>query len=334
MNRKILVTLLQKNIEELNVITDGFMEMDEYPEAIIHLAKRKTEDIQIIIDQLTEKKTELMVNNMPYINVNPVPFIEDKVTEIENIEVQEVFVTGETVSPEPEIIIADSKNIENVFTTDPIVENANLDFSAELVSQPVNEETFVLVDEEIEEEVDEVDEEMEEIEEEVDEVEDEMLEVENEVEEIMEEMKVVETKTEEFIVEEKVIDIKSVTITPADLSEKKPASEEHKRIIIAEKIIQPTISRNELMSKGDNSLSASIANKKITDIKQAISIGDRFRFQRELFKGNGEEMNRTLNYINQLATFEEASSFLMSKYGWDKDNENVEGFLQIVKRRF
>ena len=52
MNRKLLVTLLSKNIEELNVITDGFMEMYHYPASIVYLAKRKTEDIHIIIDQL------------------------------------------------------------------------------------------------------------------------------------------------------------------------------------------------------------------------------------------------------------------------------------------
>ena len=58
MNRKLLVTLLSKNIEELNVITDGFMEMNNYPASIIYLAKRKTEDIQLIIDQLAAIKEE------------------------------------------------------------------------------------------------------------------------------------------------------------------------------------------------------------------------------------------------------------------------------------
>ena len=58
MNRKLLVTLLSKNIEELNVITDGFMEMNKYPASIIYLAKRKTEDIQLIIDQLAAIKEE------------------------------------------------------------------------------------------------------------------------------------------------------------------------------------------------------------------------------------------------------------------------------------
>ena len=77
-----------------------------------------------------------------------------------------------------------------------------------------------------------------------------------------------------------------------------------------------------------------LGNKKISDIKQGINIGDRFRFQRELFRGNGEDMNKTLTYLNQLATANEALSFLRSKYGWATDNETAEDFYQIVKRRF
>ena len=58
MNRKLLATLLHKNIEELGMITDSFIELNEYPTAIIHLAKRKTEDIQLILNQLSDVKTE------------------------------------------------------------------------------------------------------------------------------------------------------------------------------------------------------------------------------------------------------------------------------------
>lgn len=91
---------------------------------------------------------------------------------------------------------------------------------------------------------------------------------------------------------------------------------------------------NEVLGKDNNSLNTVIGNKKITDIRQAISIGDRFRYQRELFRSNGEDMNKTLSYINQLATYTEVLSFLKSKYNWTEDNETAEDFLQLVKRKF
>ncbi len=97
-------------------------------------------------------------------------------------------------------------------------------------------------------------------------------------------------------------------------------------------ISKPTLS--QLFSQPENNVEATLSHQKIDDIKKAISIGDRFRFQRELFKGNGEDMNKTLNYLNQLATFEEAVSFLEAKYHWSKDNETAEDFYRILKRRF
>jgi len=38
-------------------------------------------------------------------------------------------------------------------------------------------------------------------------------------------------------------------------------------------------------------------------------------------------MNKTLNYINQLATLDEVTSFLQSKYGWDEEKRNYRRFL-------
>ena len=110
--------------------------------------------------------------------------------------------------------------------------------------------------------------------------------------------------------------------------------EETRKSIIGDKNLVTSVTRNELLSRTENTISSVLGNKKISDIKQGINIGDRFRFQRELFRGNGEDMNKTLTYLNQLATANEALSFLRSKYGWATDNETAEDFYQIVKRRF
>ena len=145
----------------------------------------------------------------------------------------------------------------------------------------------------------------------------------------------VETETVETIEiseERKYTEFKNPTIAPE--TEIIKTVIETRKTILGERNIYTAPSRNEMLSRADNSISSSMANKKITDIKQAINIGDRFRFQRELFKGNGEDMNKTLNYINQLATVDEVLSFLQSKYGWASDNETADDFHQIIRRRF
>jgi hypothetical protein len=254
MNRKLLVTLLRKNIEELGIITEGFMEMNEYSQAIIQLAKRKTEDIQTIIDEFAANKDSVEQTIIAAESINSEP----------QVEIQEtvVLIEEETTPEEP-------------IQTLPEVEEAPvIKITLDEIEIIVEHETIV-------------------------------------------EQETIITQTTETVVSEVTAHI-----------------EEVKKATIADRMANQSTSRNEKLSHADNSLSASIANKKITDIKQAISIGDRFRFQRELFKSNGEDMNKTLTYLNQLATLDEAMSFLKSKYGWDSTNEAVEDFYQLVKRKF
>ena len=59
-------------------------------------------------------------------------------------------------------------------------------------------------------------------------------------------------------------------------------------------------------AKGAQPLQTSLFGTAVEDIRQAISLGDRFLFQRELFAGNGELMQKTLDEINSLNSLSEA----------------------------
>jgi len=226
-----LVTLLRKDIQELDMITEGFMEMTEYPKAIIQLAERKANDIQNYIQLLGAIDAEVEVKP---ITETPVSLVEKELLVIE----------PEIYTPVHEF----EAPIE--FGTLEKIENEDIEVSGTI---------------------------------------------------------------------ENIVDIE------VDIN---------KNTTLVEKNVNYVTSRNELLSKEHNSIGSLLANKKISDIKQAINIGDRFRFQRELFKGNGEDMNKTLHYINQLATLGEVQSFLQSKYSWNLESESVEDFYQIVRRRF
>jgi hypothetical protein len=239
MNRKLLVSLLQKNIHELEMITEGFSEMNEFPKAIIKLAQQKTEDIKAYIQQLADFNSENQVeqnNESSEVKTNS----ETSVSTIQNDKIEVYNQKDEIIKP-TEIIESELKD----------------DF----------------------------------------------------------------TDSNEII---KVINIQEEKITTIDYGNNS----------FVEKSTQTFQSRNDVISKVENSISSNLLNRRIDDIKQAINIGDRFRFQRELFNGNGEEMNKILHYINQLATLEEVQSFLQSKYDWDMENETVLDFFQIVRRRF
>jgi len=299
MNRKLLVTLLQKSIQELEMITEGFMEMEHYPKAIIQLAQRKTDDIASYIEILSTVMPESLDSST-----------EDEIQPIVHNDIEAI-----SEKPAEETVIAETPGeiIEDVAS----VETTETYFIKEDASPTETlEEEEIIEEEEEEEEEEELEEETED--------EEELEEITSEVAELEEVTTTAEiASNDEEIVEEKFSSNETRTIV-----------EETRKSIIGDKNLVTSVTRNELLSRTENTISSVLGNKKISDIKQGINIGDRFRFQRELFRGNGEDMNKTLTYLNQLATANEALSFLRSKYGWATDNETAEDFYQIVKRRF
>lgn len=71
----------------------------------------------------------------------------------------------------------------------------------------------------------------------------------------------------------------------------------------------------------------------VSDIRQAVSIGDRFLFQRELFSGNAEKLQQTLTELNGLHSLDEAVAYV-DAFGWDKQSPTYELFLNVLRRRF
>ena len=105
----------------------------------------------------------------------------------------------------------------------------------------------------------------------------------------------------------------------------------------AEKPIEKETSQSlgdKLSETGGKSLGDIITVQKIDDIRQALSIGDRFRFQRELFDNNGEEMNKAIARINNMRSMEEVLEFLEKRLKWDIESDEVADFIEILKKKF
>ncbi|MBQ9427157.1 MAG: hypothetical protein IJU36_05945 [Paludibacteraceae bacterium] len=79
---------------------------------------------------------------------------------------------------------------------------------------------------------------------------------------------------------------------------------------------------------------ASLFGAPVTDIRHAISLGDRFLFQRELFAGKGELMQKTIDKLNGLNSLGEALSYINDNFSWDKDSSTYELFVNVLRRRF
>ena len=58
MNKDMIVLLLKRDIQELNLLTDGFEKMSEFPEPLLILAKQKAENIHQSLCELSETSVQ------------------------------------------------------------------------------------------------------------------------------------------------------------------------------------------------------------------------------------------------------------------------------------
>ena len=105
--------------------------------------------------------------------------------------------------------------------------------------------------------------------------------------------------------------------------------------IVAETIHKPETVIDAFEKQQENeSLAATIAHRPVTDLKRAISIADRFRFQRELFDNNGEQMATVLDALNQCTSLEQAEAYLEKHCALPPDRPATTDFVDLIKRRF
>ena len=122
---------------------------------------------------------------------------------------------------------------------------------------------------------------------------------------VAEEPKVEEPKVEEPVVEEPKAEEPQQELFEEPVAEKEPAAPK-----------------------------AMLYGKPVDDIRLAISLGDRFLYQRELFGQNAELMLRTLTEINELHSFDEAMTYIGSRFQWDTESNSYQQFIVSLHRRF
>ncbi len=259
MHRETLLALIEKDIDELKSLTQGFAELQVLPQQLVDLAVAKAENIRLCIEQLPQAKnieTTISENQQP------------KKTEAEIVApaapveiVSEPEIVEEKIEPEPEIV-------------EEIVQKS---------------------------------------------------------EEIVSETEVIEPEPEpEIVSETEPIPVIEPEIEPEPASA--PAADQPQTV--AESIVKPETVVDEFSHRDDQSLAHAIASKPVADLKQAFSIAERFRFQRELFGNNGETLIKALDALNACTTFDQAEQLLQTQFHLVAENPIVAEFLEIVHRKF
>jgi len=128
--------------------------------------------------------------------------------------------------------------------------------------------------------------------------------------------------------DEPVVETPTMTVVP-----EAPKQEEQK----AE--VRPMVSLNDTF-KENASQQATIAKKleesPIADLKKNISLNQRFQFCKDLFKGNNQEYEVTLEKLNNTNRDDamRVIQTLKDKYSWNPDSMAVKDFTDLVNRRY
>jgi hypothetical protein len=97
-------------------------------------------------------------------------------------------------------------------------------------------------------------------------------------------------------------------------------------------------SLNDILKEDKTELASALHATPVKDLKKAIGVNDRYLFLNELFRGDESMYERSIKTLNNFSIYPEAEYWIQRelkvKLGWKENNETVQLFDQIVRRRF
>ena len=326
MNKDVLVALIAKDVNELQVLTEGLGQMEVIPAPYLRLAldksKTLTVNIELLVNYLNNREIEGELEAQRQADLEAKQAEEAaRQAELARIaEEQEALFRAEELERqrrEEERLKAEAEIARQVAAIEA-ARQAELEAKRRRAEEEArrNEEEIRRQKEEQERQA-----ELTRIEAEKEaerkRIEDEMrrkLEAEQQVSEKTEHTSNIEQQPVVSVVDT-VVDVQVTTL--------------------ADSIETSESLADKLAKNADDTLASAINNKKIIDLKSAITLGDRFRFQRELFGGNGEKMNKAISDFNSFETMIEAQDYIAKNFvHWALDSDTVSDFIQLLQRRY
>ena len=104
-------------------------------------------------------------------------------------------------------------------------------------------------------------------------------------------------------------------------------------------VVDPVVALNEKLMQNKVELAEVLAaGPKITDLRKAISINDKYQMINSLFRGDEDMFERSIRTLNNFGSLPEAHFWmqreLVVKLGWNEKDEMVQHFYKLVSRRF
>lgn len=120
-------------------------------------------------------------------------------------------------------------------------------------------------------------------------------------------------------------------VEPADEEvEKKPQAK-----VVSEQFSKTNRILNEQMTDqaDKKDITSQYKSSPISNISSAIGVNERFELINELFKGDKDLFDKTIEELNRADSFEEALNYLKGKFEWDMDDVYVQRILDLIRRK-
>ena len=93
---------------------------------------------------------------------------------------------------------------------------------------------------------------------------------------------------------------------------------------------------NERLADNGNrqDLSSKLQSKPIRNIGTSLGLNDRFKLINELFNGDKDSYQQTIDILDSASNFNEAFNYISTSYEWDMEDDAVLLLLDLVRRKF
>lgn len=153
------------------------------------------------------------------------------------------------------------------------------------------------------------------------------------------EVKPIQTPPNTFKEETVKVEIKQEVNVESQPEKPKVESESKDKKILNEKFAGNQLTLNDILKSEEAvTLAEKIGKSKVQNIREVISLNQKFMFITALFDGERTEYENALNQIERSATYEEAFQYLdntfASKYRWENGKPELLEFKELIYRKF
>jgi hypothetical protein len=99
------------------------------------------------------------------------------------------------------------------------------------------------------------------------------------------------------------------------------------------KVSKPSLNEELALKAKSKEASLHIKNKPAQNLSGALGLNEKFELINELFQGNKEKFELTMQELNAAGSFVDAYNYLNTTFNWDMDNPYVQRILELIRRK-